>query len=332
MTDTLVQTVDRFVEIHGRRNGSGKVIRNLLKGRASFAFLKQSPILGVLDRPIGDQVVIESIPAAVKDSVTSYTRDHNKAVEIYRQYLDFLHRNYKVTVEVDFPPTFNSPFDRQMYILKSFHTGDKTSEQLADELWVSERTIREDLRQLEEGITVLGQRLKVERSGVLRNREMKNTIHPIFLSANLTQVVILLRGLELEARDPAYREYAERLARNIWNELSDYARARIKKVSRLLNLNTAWFEMLGEEGPFGLYSSEEDCSTEDGLGSVIMFLKNGQRCAIEIETAKGTEIIENCLVKEVLNNGNLRIEHNGRYRDIPENSVIRARRYAKCMY
>lgn len=333
MTDTLAKTVDRFLESRYRRDDdTGKAARNLLKGRSSFAFLKQSAIINLLNRPVTDRDVIECIPAAVKESVTSYPRDHNTAIEIYKKYLNFVREKYAVSVHVDFPPTFNSQFDRQMYIVKSLHAGDKTSEQLADELWVSERTIREDLRQLDEGINVLGQRLAVSRSTVLRNRRMKNTIHPIFLSANLTQVVVLLRGLEMQARDPAYREYAERLARNIWNELSDYARTRIKYVSRMLNLNTAWFEMLDEKGLFNLYSSEEDCSVEEGLGSVIMFLKNGQRCAIEIETATGTEILENCLVKEWLNNGTIRIEHNGKYRDISEDSVIRARRSGKCMY
>jgi len=60
----------------------------------------------------------------------------------------------------------------------------------------------------------------------------------------------------------------------------------------------AWFDILEEIETFRLYSNEIECSEEEGLSIIMLFLKNGQRCAIEIRTDEGTEILRECLIKQ----------------------------------
>lgn len=74
------------------------------------------------------------------------------AINIYKDYVDFLSGAYGVTIHIEFPQSFNSRFDRQMHIVKRFHEGNCQVEEIANELWLSARTVREDLKQLEDGI------------------------------------------------------------------------------------------------------------------------------------------------------------------------------------
>jgi len=55
----------------------------------------------------------------------------------------------------------------------------------------------------------------------------------------------------------------------------------------------AWFYILEEIETFRLYFNEIECSEEEGLSSIMLFFKNGQRCAIEIRTDEGTKILRN---------------------------------------
>ncbi|HHV15627.1 MAG TPA: hypothetical protein GXX58_03520 [Gelria sp.] len=330
--DTLEKSVELFLEKKYRRNNRDRrTARNLLLDK-STSFLKQPSLITYLDRPITDREVIENIPIAIKDVVTSYTKDKNTAISILKAYLNFLKKQYGVEVAIEFPPTFNSQFDRQMYIVKSLHKRDYRALDFADELWVSDRTINTDLQQLEDGITILGQNLEIKKQDVVYKKDGLNTVHPIFLVANLTQIVILLRGLEQQSQDQAYCEYAVRLAANIWSELSDYGRERIIEVSGQLNLNTAWFNLLEERRNKALYSTEAHCSYNQGVGNVLDFLKNGKLCAIEIQNEHGTEILEDCLIKNHSSGDHITVEHQGQELVIPVDSVISASEYGKCIY
>lgn len=311
--------------------GSEKEVQ-VEKKKFEFAFLNQDAIVVLNDKPITDKEVINNIPAAIEDSVTSYVKDHNTAIDIYKKYVAFLEKDYGVALDVDFPPTFNSQFDRQMYIVKSIHQRKYQAADMADELWLSDRTISGDLQELEDGITILGQKLKIYKQDLIYRNAGLNTVHPIFLAANLTQIVVLLRGLEQQAQDPVYHEYAVRLAANIWSELSDYGRSRIMTVSEQLNLNIAWFDMLEEKRNEGLYSTEAHCSDNDGVGNVLDFLKNGKRCTIEILHQNGTEILEDCLIKSYSSGNQITVLHKGEEVPTPIDSIISACEYGKCIY
>ncbi len=343
MADTFAQTVENFIDIQYHRNKKVKKIAvNLLVGstqevqaekkKFDFVFLNQNTLSAIKDKPITDKEVMNNIPAAIKESVASYVKDHNTAINIYKNYLAFLKKEYGVTVDVEFPPTFNSQFDRQMYIVKSIHQRKYRAADMADELWLSEKTISGDLQELEDGITILGQNLKIHRQDVIDRNAGLNTVHPLFLAANLTQIVVLLRGLEQQAQDPAYHEYAVRLAANIWSELSDYGRSRIMTVSEQLNLNIEWFDMLEEKRNQGLYSTEAHCSYNDGVGNVLDFLKNGKRCTIEIRHQNGTEILEDCLIESYSSGKQITVLHKGEELLTSIDSITSACEYGKCIY
>jgi hypothetical protein len=48
-----------------------------------------------------------------------------------------------------------------------------------------------------------------------------STAHPLFLTPNLTQEIVILKGLKNMAEDPLYAEYARVAAADIWERLLD---------------------------------------------------------------------------------------------------------------
>ena len=88
--DTLEQSVELFLEKkYSRNNRDRRPARNLLLDK-SISFLKQPSLITYLDWPITDKEVIENIPIAIKDVVTSYTKDKNTAISTFKAYLNFL--------------------------------------------------------------------------------------------------------------------------------------------------------------------------------------------------------------------------------------------------
>ena len=175
---------------------------------------------------------------AIKESVMAYTRSKEQAINVYKDFVSFIKRKYEVTILINFPPVFPSDFDRQMYIVKELHEKGRNIAYFEDKLWISSRTIENDLNKLRSdyGVSIMGQKIRVR--GIERQKgyiEFQSTVHPIFLALNLTQVVVMLQGLKHMTKDEAYREYALKVAVNIWNELSEYARRRIKYISDRLD-------------------------------------------------------------------------------------------------
>jgi hypothetical protein len=191
---------------------------------------------------------------------------------------------------------------------------------------------------LNDGISILGQGLQIMRRDINGRSGLTNTIHPLFLTPNLSQVVVLLQGLQHMATDKIYSEYALMLSANIWSELS-YARSRIINISSQLGLDVEWFAALETKRCTNqdkgrnksIYATEVECSNDEGPGNVLDFLKNRKPCTIEVQDEGGCKILGNCLVTELAEGGKVKILHNG-VRLVYPVEAIRASRYGKCIY
>lgn len=275
MSDTVNQVVDKFLENKSLRYRYRiDMVERLFKGyseedvKASkdkklFVFLSQDSIKNFTNKTINNSEVQEAIGAAIKESVMSYTRDKNTVINIYKEFVSFIKEKYQIHIPIIFPPFFSSDFDRQLYIVKELHEKGRTTAYLGNKLWISDRTIDEDLAKLRSytGVSIMGQKIRVR--GIERqkgNIEFQSTVHPIFLALNLTQVVVLLQGLQHMIKDEAYKEYALKLSANIWNELSDYARRRIKQVTGMLSMDLSWYEELDSYSSEELFYTERECS------------------------------------------------------------------------
>lgn len=140
------------------------------------------------------------IGSGIKNSTLSYVKEKNIPIAIYKKFVDFLGEKYGVNILLEFPPLFESSFDRKMFIVKELHEKGLDVTKLEEKLWTSDRTIEEDLHTLRspEGSSFLGQRVKI--NGIERKNgaiEFKSTVHPVFLALNLSQVVTMLEGPQI---------------------------------------------------------------------------------------------------------------------------------------
>jgi hypothetical protein len=353
MSDTICQVVEKFINnkiIRYRYRPS--MVERLLRGYTEndakknkekniktkeYAFLAQESIKNIINKKIDDSDAQEAIGIAIKESVKSYTRDKSTAVNVYKDFVSFISETYQINISVEFPPVFSSAFDRQMYIVKELHEKSKSIADIEDKLWVSNRTIEEDLAKLRSdvGVSILERKVRIRGVERLEGRiEFESTVHPIFLALNLTQVVVLLQGLKYMAGDRAYKEYPLKLSVNIWNELSDYARRRIKQVTNMLSMDLSWYEELDSMSSEELFYTEHECSYEEREGNILDFLKNGKKCAIEyISNGGEIKILTNCFIKKIYDSTKeIDVISNGEKYTISLDTIIRTKKEAKHLY
>jgi hypothetical protein len=238
----------------------------------------------------------DNLAANIQDSVRRMPRGKDTAIRVYRKLIDFL-RGKGIEVSVAFPPIpVDSSFERQMFIAKYLQDEDARIEDLKNLLWVSERTIDEDLKRLyrdsDDPIQVCGQRFFIPESRRANGQMLsESTAHPLFLTENLTQVIVMLKGLRLMAGDPLYTRYAELTAADIWMQLSGYAKKRIRFVlGELLPEELNWYERLEEKADS--FSSERECAVRGA--NMVDFIKNDRSFFVEYRTEDGDVIYDDC--------------------------------------
>lgn len=118
---------------------------------------------------------------------------------------------------------YDNPVERQLEIAKYLHDP-HSAEEIANQFGISERTVRDDIQALEEGITIFDATIKVRRIQSGHRKVFQSTIHPIFLPLNLTEVYAVTRYLDdiLPKNDPL-AETARGVIQRIVDQLSPYA-------------------------------------------------------------------------------------------------------------
>lgn len=242
----------------------------------------------------------EHLAAAMMDSVSASVRGKDTVIGVYKDLVAFLSEK-GIDIEIEFPPvSVDSSLDRLLFIARHFQKEDATIEELPNILWVSERTIESDIARLkgeaEDILAVCGRKFYIPETKREDGRlNFASTLHPLFLTENLTQVIIMLEGLKHMAENPDYKRYAETTAANIWEQLSDYAKDRIHKViGPILPGDVSWYDSLERELDSTFYT-ENNCSVPGNVFMESIKSDGTKPCYIEYEKDGETVIYENCV-------------------------------------
>jgi hypothetical protein len=169
----------------------------------------------------------------------------------------------------------------------------------------------------------MGQKLTVDFDRKKGKLSFPSTVHPLFLTFNLTQVITTLEGLKLMSEKEAYKNYAINGAKTIWVQLSDYAKQRIFTVSEGLGIDTSWYKSL-ETDISNLFHTEYMCSTIYGCESLLLCFKNGVPCFIEYIDDHGKTIFyKNCMIISHTH-GQVTVEMNGLQLILEADRVVKA--------
>jgi len=287
---------------------------NLLKGDESYSLRKQYGY--------GNS---ETLAMCIEDSVKSYTRNKDNAIEVYKSLILFLKKK-GVVVEVDFPPiNISNSFERLMYISKYLQNPKNNISDLKDVLWISEKTLDDDIKKLlgkdDDPIQVCGKKYIIEDTERGRDKIVfSSTAHPLFLTYNITQVLTILKGLKEMSKDKKYEAYAYYAAASIWEQLSDYAKKRIEYVLKnFLSEDFGWYKGL-ETINDNSFQSEYRCSI--GKDVVLDCLKNGKKCFISYLKGDKEIIYSDCKIIQCYEK-TLKIKHDKEEIEINNDCIIK---------
>lgn len=242
----------------------------------------------------------------IRESVKKNPRNKVTAIRVYKDFVEFL-KQKKLPIEVEFPPvSIGNDFERLMFIAKYLQTPSSKVSSLPDILWVDKRTIDEDMAKLrgddEKSIKICGKMFRVDYKRKKDEVNFPSTAHPLFLTPNISQVLVTLKGLKALSNDPLYENYARTFAADIWEQLSDYAKDRIHFVlSKLLPEDLAWYESLNkkdladdeEDEEEYLFYSERRCSVRNNVQ--LEAIKNDKPFHVLYQDEKGTCVYDNCI-------------------------------------
>lgn len=201
--------------------------------------------------------------------------------------------------------------DVDIVLLKDLHEP-HTKEELAEHLRVGEKTIRNKLRAIEDGtggVRLGGQRVHVKISKTQEDSQTKcryqtkNRMHPLILQLNTAQLGCLLTALAQDDIDYAINRIT---ASYIWDQLSEYAKTRIKKifVSRSKELEMLVAELESSENNERNdthFMMERDLLESDELDlpqQLLLHLKEGHTCTITVREKGIEHKYKRCRIEE----------------------------------
>lgn len=287
--------IEEFVKLKHRYKPYSKICKSVLLGEKPFSLNSQD---GYKES--------EYLRYSIKSSVKAYSSNKDMAIALYKDFVLYLDEQGVKIPAIDFPPVpVSVTFERLMFIAKYLQEEEHRISDLEDILWVSSRTIEDDisrLRGLNDPIQVCGKKFFIPDTERHDGRiQFLSTAHPLFLSENLTQVLIMLKGLKKMSEDPLYKPYAEQSAREIWNQLSVYARKRIRCVLReLLPEDLEWYESLSGSHAENSFETEEACSRICNEGPSVMLdcLKNDKPFCMEYAEDCKVMLYKDCVFEK----------------------------------
>lgn len=256
-----------------------------------YSSLKESTVASILkmleDQYTLDHLDQDELERAMKEMVMSYKSHKGSAIHVFQKLLLFLKDTYGFYPDLQFPEmeVWNT-FERQMYLAKELQAGDLKIQDLSDRLWVSTRTLEEDLKKLrgedEDPIQILGRKFTIGEMGRKKGKVLfSSTMHPFFLTWNLTQVIASLKGLQRMMEDPLLKAYARKSAEDLWMQLSSYAKDRIIRVSEELLKEDADFYRSLESDDKDAFRIEKSFRSTDGPSVLMDCMKNDKVFFVE---------------------------------------------------
>lgn len=263
------------------------------------------------EKPQNDQDTLRVIAGAMQEYLDHSRKSPTAQLREWKIFTRCL-ESWAQSMGVGVTPELIKPVedDVDIVLLKDLHEP-HTKEELAEHLRVGEKTIRNKLRAIDEGtggIRLGGQRVHVkisktqEDSQTKRRYQTKNRMHPLILQLNTAQLGCLLTAL---AQDIDY-SINRTTASYIWDQLSEYAKTRIKEVflsrSKELRMLVAELESPenGERNDT-YFLRERELLESDELDlsqQLLLHMKEGHICTITAREKGFEHEYKRCRIEE----------------------------------
>ena len=271
-----------------------------------------------------DQLAFQLLCGSLEEYLDDYPARYAAKQRFREKFLSWLKeiaKKYDIDDPV-YPESFSQPCgDTAIAMVRMLHPREGvTKEDMAQYLGISERAVLKNLgkldhslgdsRQSAEVLRIGGQPVQVKIGTIREHGEKKkryytpNTMHPIVLQENVLQAGTLIQSL---ARN--YTEHTNDISyivgMEIWGQLSEYGRDRIRSVFSLEDPAVAQFiEILDDDCPDNTmadhFYTEREMREETSLSAdemLIYCLKAGRTCRLTLSTENGTIILDHALIR-----------------------------------
>lgn len=222
----------------------------------------------------------EQLVMQVEDGIRSYTRDRTKLVHSLHRFFNYLENHYGINFNLDEyirQDEYLEQYERHLKLLKLLHEKPKTRQAIAEQFGISERTLANDLKLLQDGeFSFLGYEMKIDVERGTNTYD--STIHPTFLPLNLSEVYALTVGLKLLGNKTLFADIYRYIADSIFSQLSDYGKRIIKAKGEEVNVSFSQVPKKSYRYETELLQEQLD---QGRAGMYAYFLKSGHPCTIE---------------------------------------------------
>ncbi len=291
---TVKHALDHPAKKSLRKKFSSYSLLEILETDANYIGLKDSKL---------NQCSIKQLRNAIDDSCERAPSGKETIRRIYQDFIKYIKEQYDLELELD-NPEYNgmTPLERRLTIIKILQDprNHSTQETLADKFGVRRRIISDDLKILQgdmgtKPLTIFGQELKVEYSKERGVYSSSSSVHPIFLTLNLSQIITILEGLREMESYIEYASFAKSSAQALWTQLSDYAIDHILHDNvASLNLDRNWYHSLEnsrQNGNQPIFVSERDSISNNRAEALVYNAKIHKKCSVTIRDTNGNDII-----------------------------------------
>lgn len=260
-----------------------KRIRNMLNNFFKRLNYLDNDINYILDNHID---FFKSIP----DGISSYSRDKNKLQDCLMDFLSYFIKLYNIKIDINtYLPTINftEKYERMIKILKYLHEGSKTQEEIAEHFDISTTSVKDDLRELQNGdYSFFDYKMQIDLNR--KTNTYDSTIHPIFLPLNLSEVYALTVGLKLIGKGTAFNDIFDYISESIYNQLSEYGQKRIFDKAKEFSIN--FCNAINKEYRYEPDNPDKHLK-QNRAQMIAYYLKSGSLCEIEYDSVSGIKII-----------------------------------------
>lgn len=224
---------------------------------------------------LGDSVVLDEYVMGLR------TGKESTRVLVVKFYDYLINKGRKIQSTLFQKKFYDYPFERQLEIAKFLHEPKKTSE-IQEKFDIDKRTVQSDLRELEEGIQVLGSTIMIKKEKKGRSYYYKTTLHPVFLPLNLTEIYALTVYMNhMICKNDPNAQMIRNISERIKMQLSDYAFSKLFPGEERNSIKNHYLD------------DEELARQRDGIYMYLM--KSGQKCKF---IWQGNEYFGNLVWKE----------------------------------
>ena len=225
-------------------------------------------------------------PVDLEELLRSSKTKKEKKCRLIMLFYDFVKEKTGVGIETDLDTKLiiDDPQERRIAVIRYMQTNPIDIDRIADLFMMSDKSMRELLNELEDGVDILGTKVKIKMDRDGSNRYSVISYHPIFMNLTMPEVVALTVGLVDAAKNnELYAPVFRKIAKEVYENLTEYGKGCIARMPKSQDVESVFLNEIQRY--------EENISI-----SLMTMLKEGYTGNIQIQSEGKDYVFTSCKV------------------------------------